>query len=133
MRYLLLMLLFVNLLFSDSLGWSHDYKKALENAKVQHKLVYILITSDYCRWCRKFENTTLQDKGIKKRLQDEFIRVHLSREEDEIPKQFKTTPVPRHYFTDADGEIVYASLGYRKVECFSAFMDNAQNKIKVSN
>ena len=116
-------------LFASELGWSSDYKQALMKAKQEHKLVYVFITSDSCKWCRKFENTTLQDKKILKRLYSEFEVVHLSRDRHKIPKGFETSPIPRHYFVDSDGKILYSSLGYRDVECFDAFMDNAQEKI----
>ena len=132
MRYILFMFLVVSSLYSAELGWSNDYKKALVDAKKENKLVYIFITSDSCKWCRKFENTTLQDKEILKRLYREFITIHLSRDRDVIPKQFKTAPIPRHYFTDSKGNILYNSLGHRGVECFDSFMDNAQNKMQVS-
>jgi len=132
MRYIFFMFLLVSSLYSAELGWSNDYKKALVDAKKENKLVYILITSDSCKWCRKFENTTLQDKEILKRLYSEFITIHLSRDRDVIPKQFKTAPIPRHYFTDSKGNILYNSLGHRGVECFDSFMDNAQNKMQVS-
>ena len=132
MRYILFMFLLVSSLYSANLDWSNDYKKALVDAKKENKLVYVLITSDSCRWCRKFENTTLQDKAILKRLHSEFITIHLSRDRDVIPKEFETAPIPRHYFTDSKGNILYNSLGHRGVECFDAFMDNAENKIEVS-
>jgi len=132
MRYFIALLLMATTLFGDNLGWTHDYKQVLKDAKAQNKLVYVLITSENCGWCRKFERTTLQDKTILKRLHSEFVTVHLSREKDTIPKIFETAPIPRHYFTDANGEILYNSLGYRKRECFDAFMDNAEDKLKVS-
>ena len=132
MRYILFMFLLVSSLYSANLNWSNDYKKALGDAKKENKLIYVFITSDSCKWCRKFENTTLQDKAILKRLHSEFITIHLSRDRDEIPKQFETAPIPRHYFTDSKGNILYNSLGHRGVECFDAFMDNAQNKMQVS-
>jgi len=132
MKKLLFIMLFVSTLFSASLDWTNDYKQALKDAKEQDKLVYVFITSDSCKWCKKFTNTTLQDKRIKKRLKNEFIRVHMSRDQDVIPKIFETAPVPRHYFTDAQGNILYSSLGHRGTPCFDAFMDNAQNKFKVS-
>jgi len=132
MRYILLTFLLVSSLYSANLDWSNDYKKALVDAKKQHKLVYVFITSESCQWCRKFEATTLQDKEIQKRLYSEFVTIHLSRDRDKIPKKFETAPVPRHYFTDTEGNILYSSLGHRGVECFDAFMDNAQNKLQVS-
>ncbi len=132
MKYLILVFMLVGSLYSANLDWSNDYKKALVDAKKEHKLVYIFITSDSCQWCRKFEETTLRDENITKRLYSEFITIHLSRDKDKIPKKFETAPVPRHYFTDAAGNILYSSLGHRKVECFDAFMDNAQDRLKVS-
>jgi len=132
MKYLIAIVLIVSSLWSAELNWGNNYDKALLEASEQNKLVYIFITSDACKWCKKFEATTLQDKGIDARLHKEFVTVHLSRDRDNIPTKFETAPVPRHYFTDAKGNILYSSLGHRQVECFDSFMDNAQNKLKVS-
>ncbi len=132
MRYIISLFIVTTALFSMDLGWSDDYKQTLKNAQKSGKLVYVLITSDNCKWCRKFEKTTLQDKEIQKRLYSEFEVVHLSRERDFIPENFETAPIPRHYFVDAKGTILYNSLGHRGLECFDAFMDNAQDKLEVS-
>jgi len=126
-------LLLISLLFTLNamdLGWSHNYKKALKDAKIENKLVYVLITSDSCGWCRKFEATTLQNKQIKERLKKDFITIHLSRDRDVIPSYFKTAPIPRHYFVDDTGNILYSSLGHRDEETFNAFMDYAQDNYK---
>ena len=132
MKYLVVIFALISSLMSAELNWSHDYKAALQKSQKSGKLVYVLITSENCKWCRKFENTTLQDKDILKRLYKEFEVVHISREHDYVPKSFKTSPVPRHYFTDAKGEVLYNSLGHRGVECFDSFMDNAEDKLAVS-
>ena len=128
MKLLLIILFLVVGLFGSGLGWSSNYKQALKDAKKEHKLVYVLITSDSCPWCRKFENTTLKDKVILKRLFSEFEVVHLSRDRNVIPKGFKSAPIPRHYFVDSNGHILYSSLGYRKADHFDAFMDFAEDK-----
>lgn len=130
MKSIVFLLLFALSLFSAEINWPSDYNKALQEAKIEHKLVYILITSDSCRWCRKFEHTTLQDKQIQKRLYSEFVTVHLSRDRNKIPKQFNTTPIPHHYFVDSKGKILYRSLGHRDVEMFNAFMDMAEENNK---
>ena len=131
MKIALTLLLFFTFTFADDLGWSHDYKATQHKALKSGKLIYTLITSESCRWCRKFESTTLQDKKILKRLYEEFEVVHISRDKDFVPKEFETSPVPRHYFTTAQGEIVYSSLGHRGVECFESFMDNAHDDTKT--
>jgi len=132
MRVAIIILFVIASLQAMELGWSDNYDEALAQAKKEHKLVYTLITSSTCGWCRKFEKTTLQDTMVKKRLTKEFITVQLTRDFDTIPKEFKTSPVPRHYFTDSNGKILYSSLGYRKVECFDSFMDNAQEKYEIN-
>jgi len=128
MKKFLLLLFFISSLWSSDIHWPSDYKEALFQAKKEHKLVYILITSDACQWCRKFESTTLQNTQIKKRLFKNYVPIHLSRDRNQIPKKFKTAPVPRHYFTNAEGKILYSSLGYRDEVMFNAFMDNAQER-----
>jgi len=128
MKSVLFLLLFAVSLFSAEINWSSDYNKALQEAKIKHKLIYILITSDSCRWCRKFEHTTLQDKQIQKRLHSGFVTLHFSRDRNKIPKQFKTTPIPQHYFVDSKGNILYHSLGYRDVETFNIFMNMVEEE-----
>ena len=132
MKYLVSILFLAVTLMATELHWYDDYNEALHEAKKEHKLIYIFISSSDCGWCHKFEKTTLQDEEIKKRLSKEFITLHLVRDFDDIPSQFKTSPVPRHYFTDANGKMLYNSLGYRKVECFDSFMDNAEQKFKTT-
>ena len=123
---------FCTILLSAEMDWLHDYKVAQEKAALSKKPIYVFITSDSCKWCRKFETTTLKDKAVLKRLYAEFELVHISRDRHSTPQIFEKSPVPRHYFTDANGTILYSSLGHRGVECFDAFMDNAQKKNKVS-
>jgi len=133
MKYLVSIILFSTLLFSSDLDWPSDYDKALIQAKKENKFVYVLITSDSCRWCRKFEQTTLLDMDIEDRLEEEYITIHLSRDRHQIPGKFKTSPVPRHYFLDQKGDILYDTIGYRDVELMNSFMDNAKERYDNKN
>ena len=132
--YLVVAFFLINLnLGADEIKWSHDYHKALIQAKKENKLVYVLITSDDCRWCRKFEQTTLIDMDIEDKLEEEYITIQLSRDHHKIPAKFKTSPVPRHYFLDQKGDILYDTLGYRNAEVFNSFMDNAKQRYDNKN
>jgi len=128
MKAIFLLTIFIATLMATKLHWYDNYQEALQKAQKEHKLVYIFISSSTCGWCEKFEQTTLEDTKIKKRLARDFITLHLVREFDDVPKRFATTPVPRHYFLDSKGVILYNSLGYRKVATFEAFIDNAEEK-----
>lgn len=132
MKKIIFLLTMAVSLSANSIDWPHNYKEALTKAKKENKVLYVLLTSDNCRWCRKFEATTLQEEGVKQRLAKDFVVVHISRDRDFVPDYFETTPVPRHYFVNGDGEILYESLGHRGSECFNAFMDNALEDYKAS-
>ncbi len=132
MKKIVLLLVMALSLFGSGIDWPSDYKKALAKAKQEKKILYVLLTSDNCRWCRKFENTTLQEDVIKEKLHKNFVVVHISRDRDFVPGYFETTPVPRHYFVDGNEKIVFESLGHRGIECFDAFMDSALKDYKVS-
>jgi len=130
MRYIILFLLLSVTLLATNVKWLDDYSLAMQKANNEHKFIYVFISSPTCGWCEKFEKTTLKDESIKKRLNKEFIAVHLVRTFDDIPQKFATSPVPRHYFTDAKGNILYNSLGYRKVTTFNLFMDYVEDNFK---
>ncbi len=120
-------------LFSTNIEILNDYDLGLQKAKLENKLLYVLISSQKCKWCKKFENTTLNNDSIKDRLSKEFVVVELILEHDTIDERFKTTPIPRHYFLDLNSNIIYEALGYRDSVLFDSFMDNAQDRNKKIN
>jgi len=127
LKYLISMLLLATTLFA-SVDWQTNYHTALKIAQDEHKRVYMLVVSDNCRWCNKFERTTLKDKKILQRLNEKYVLLHLSRDTDYIPNKFKTAPVPRHFFLTSRGEEVFPVIGYRDVEMFNDFLDNANQR-----
>ncbi|MEA2091889.1 MAG: thioredoxin family protein [Campylobacterota bacterium] len=130
MRYLLVMLALISTLWSSELGWSDDYEKALEVAKKEKKDVYVLVTSATCRWCRKFEATTLQDREVLRMLNEKYILVHADRDMDDLPEWFKVKRVPRHYFVTAKGEEIFSFLGYWDELDFRSFLGDVDKKYK---
>ena len=113
---------------SANLNWNSDYHKALEDAKAQNKDVYMLITSQSCRWCRKFESTTLQEKSVIKRLKEQYVLLHIDRDENYFPNKFKSKRVPRHYFITDKGEIIYSLLGFWEKDDFFSFLRDVDDK-----
>ncbi len=130
MKYLVTFFLLVSSLLSADLEWPSDYKQALEKAKKEHKQVYMLITSQNCRWCRKFENKTLEDEQIMQKLQAKYVLLHIDRDKDFLPEKYKSKRVPRHYFITPKGEVIYTFLGYWDIEDFSSFIDDVDVEYK---
>jgi thioredoxin-related protein len=123
MKYFILIML----LFSSSwayFDWPSDYNEALVKAKKEKKDIYLLIGSANCPFCEKFENNVLSDKEVYKKLTKNFVPLYLSRDIDDIPEKFKTSPIPRHYFLDEKGEIIEELMGYRGIPCFFNIIDD---------
>lgn len=123
MKYFILIML----LFSSSwayFDWPSDYDEALAKAKKEKKDIYLLIGSANCPFCEKFENNVLSDKEVYKKLTKNFVPLYLSRDIDDIPEKFKTSPIPRHYFLDENGEIIEELMGYRGIPCFFNIIDD---------
>ena len=62
MRILLLITLFLGSLFAGVIEWNDSFSAAKEKAQKEDKIIYALITSETCRWCRKLEKMTLEER-----------------------------------------------------------------------
>lgn len=118
----------MGIVFGSDLGFSNDYKAVLKQAKAQNKGIYMLITSTSCQWCRKFENNTLVNIPLVKKIEEEYIILHVQRGENYIPSRYKAKRVPKHYFLRQNGDEIYSFLGYWNAEDFSSFLDDVQKK-----
>ncbi|MFA6760292.1 MAG: thioredoxin family protein [Sulfuricurvum sp.] len=121
MRFLVGVLLSVSLLFS--LDWPSDYDDALTEAKSEKKEIYLFVSSQYCPYCERFKKEVLSQKEVIDRLKRSYVLLHLSRDFDDIPEHIETKPVPRHYFLDEDGNVIYTTIGARSVEGFYEMLD----------
>jgi thioredoxin-related protein len=58
--------------------WLHDYNKAQEEAKANHKLLLLNFTgSDWCGWCIKFDKEILSQSQFKNYAHDNLVLVEL--------------------------------------------------------
>ena len=112
-------------LYGSEVVWLHDYAKARTLSQKTGKPIYIMITSQNCKWCRKFENETLQEKKITQMLFSRFITLHFIKEQDPIPTKFAYTPVPRHYIVDSKGIILGEEVGFLPSDIFAIVLENA--------
>ena len=128
MKLILTMLALSALLFGSKADFIHDYDKALKIAQAQDKDIYMLVTSEACRWCRKFEKITLNDEKTMQDLKKEYVLLALNRDTDSIPAKYKVKRVPKHFFLTSKGEVIYSVLGYWNPEDFASFAQEAKKK-----
>jgi len=131
MYKLLLILFFTCNVFSADIVWAKDYATAIKQAKKENKRVMLLITSETCRWCRKLESTTLEDKVVVDRLKKDYISVEVTRDIDKYPERFKAKVVPITYFLASDEEIIMRGvMGYWSSEDYLSIMDDVDRYYK---
>src|SRR4029077_18285699 len=58
--------------------WLHDYNKAQEEAKANHKLLFLNFTgSDWCGWCIKLDKDIFSQPQFKNYAHDNLVLVEL--------------------------------------------------------
>jgi len=126
MKSLLLILLLTSFTFASQTDkWSHNYAKALQTAQKENKNIYLFIGADKCHFCKRFKEKTLSKKNVIKRLHQDYVLIYLSRDRHFIPKKFQKFGVPRHYFLNKNGEILYESFGVLEPAGFFSLLDEA--------
>ena len=91
-----------------------NYEEAFKIAKEKDLAVFILFSTQYCRWCSKLKETTLKNREVIQRLNQEFVVLFLDRDLDEYPSKYTVKGVPVVYMTDKNEEIFTAIIGYHK-------------------
>lgn len=130
MKFIITLLLLLPSLYASLFDFTDDYNEALKQAQKEKKNIYMLVTSDYCRWCRKFEDTTLEDEQLIELMQKKYVLLHITRSRDYIPEKYVAKKVPKHFFLDPKGEVIHSVLGYWNAEDFRSFLGDVDTKLK---
>lgn len=131
MKKLLLLVFMAVYILGADINWNTSYDQALSKAKKENKPLMVLITSEQCRWCRKLENTTLQDESIVNRINGKFEAVNVIKDKSNYPKNLTAKMVPMSYFLDPKtGKVLYSIPGYWESEDYNSILDDAQQKFK---
>lgn len=116
--------------FGAEIAWNDTFEQAQAKAKKESKPLLVLITSEQCRWCRKFEATTLQDEDVISALNSKFVTVHVTRDKSVYPKNLSAKMVPMSYFLDGEGKVIYSIPGYWPADDYQSILDDALRKNK---
>ncbi len=92
---------------------------ALEEAKSQGKPVFVYVRSEYCGWCKKFEEETFTNGSVIKSLNENFILVSIDvdKQENET-RNFRVRGTPTEIFLDPGSTEIKRIPGYTDTETF---------------
>lgn len=108
MRFFLLSLLFVTLLFG------FDLKKELNEAKKEGKIAAFLVVKTGCPWCHKMMQLIEKDKEVSSVLKSKFRLVILNKDDVELPEILSTKFYPTIHFLDENGDVIYQIIGFNE-------------------
>lgn len=104
--------------------FSTNLTTAIEAAKVQGKPVFVYIRSEYCGWCRKFEEETFTNQTVIKTLNEKFILVSLDADKQKNEtRNFAVFGTPTMVFLDPNGTGLKRIPGYTDTETFLGVMN----------
>jgi len=130
MRFLFFALVFSGVLSAAQMEWAEDFAGAERLAAAEGKVLYILITSPDCRWCKRFKRTTLTDADVDARLGRMAVGVEVERGSGTYPAHLKAPVIPMHYFLGADEKVLVKMPGYWNTEDFMSILDDVERKRK---
>ena len=105
--------------------WQHDYSKAQEEAKTNHKLLFLNFTgSDWCGWCIKLDKDIFSQPKFKDYAHDNLVLVELDfpRKKDQpteerkqnmqLAQQYEVLGFPTIVVLNSSGQKVWQFDGY---------------------
>jgi len=105
--------------------WLHDYSKAQEEAKANHKLLFLNFTgSDWCGWCIKLDKDIFSQPQFKNFAHDNLVLVELDfprrkslpveekKQNVQLAQQYEVLGFPTIVVLNSNGQKVWQFDGY---------------------
>jgi len=105
--------------------WLHDYNKAQEEAKANHKLLFLNFTgSDWCGWCIKLDKDVFSQQQFKNYAHDNLVLVELDfprrksqpteerKQNVQLAQQYEVLGFPTIVVLNSNGQKVWQFDGY---------------------
>jgi thioredoxin-related protein len=118
------LLVFASLTRAES-DWLRDWNKAQEEAKANHKLLFLNFTgSDWCGWCIKFDKDVLSQPQFKNFAHDNLVLVELDfprrksqpteekKQNVQLAQQYEVLGFPTIVVLNSNGQKVWQFDGY---------------------
>ena len=115
--------------FATAMGYGTNYEAALKRAKKEHKNIMLVMVTNSCPWCRKFEQRVLLKKDVNQLVQKHYIPLLINKDKDRYPKELDRSFTPIVHFISYKTAKSYAlSIGYNNRETFWQLLKKGAKK-----
>jgi len=98
---------------ASAVGWERDLDAAFRRASTEKKLVMVDFYTDWCGWCKRFDQTTLTDGAVLKAMSHVVpVRLNAEREGAREASRLRVDGYPTIVFLSVSGEEVGRIPGY---------------------
>jgi len=106
--------------FASEMKYETNYDEAVKRSKKEQKNIMMVLVSNYCPWCRKFEQRVLLKEEVNAIIQKNYIPLIINKEKDPFPKEFDTGFTPIVHFLDHKTQKSYKNvIGYNNKDEFT--------------
>lgn len=108
-----------------------SWTEALKKAEVEHKPIFVDVSTSWCGWCKKLKRNTFSDKQIGTFFNNNFINVAIDAEKGEGPnlaQKYRVNGFPTLLVVDKNGEVISSSSGYMESDGLMQLGKNALKK-----
>ena len=106
--------------FASEMKYETNYDEAVKKSKKLQKNIMLVLVSNYCPWCRKFEQRVLLKEEVNALIQKNYIPLIINKEKDPYPKEFDTGFTPIVHFLDYKTQKSYKNvIGYNNKDEFT--------------
>ena len=116
---------------AEGLNAHNNFSEAIEEAQKEHKMLFLLVVTNHCRWCQRMVYKTLIDERVHAELQSATVLLVLDKN-DVMPYEFKSEIYPSTYFINPKTQkSVWGNVGYVTQEVFLKDLSTAQGMMKL--
>ena len=113
-----------NYLSQSLIAWQPYGQAVFAQAQRKQKPLFVLVYSDQCHWCRKYELQSIETDGVQRRLQQDYLPVAVDvLKQPALAKKLGAIVVPTTLLLTPDGKRIAKFHGVVDARDLSAILD----------
>jgi thioredoxin-related protein len=111
---------------AQQLQWRYDYNSARREAQEKNVPMVLEFSTENCFWCRKLEDTTLQDPQVLGTLSERFVALKVDPHRNQfLAEALRVQSFPTVVIAAPDGKILGTLEGYMEPARFQEHLQRA--------